>query len=178
MLADGAVSFARRISTEADYDFLRFYVDSVELGAWSGTEAWAEVSYPITSGKHHMQWTYAKDDLIAEGSDAVFIDQILLPPFQQIVATFEGEDPGVSATLAPNPTLQTSVLRYDLKPGSDLNIDLFDAFGKYLSPLRSSNTGSASEGQVTIDLTRYPSGVYFVRLQTEQGIVVQRLIKN
>lgn len=44
--ADGVVSFARRVSSEPDFDRLRFLIDDVEMGAWSGNVPWGEVLFP------------------------------------------------------------------------------------------------------------------------------------
>lgn len=42
----GVVSFARRVSSEPDFDRLRFLIDDVEMGAWSGNVPWGEVLFP------------------------------------------------------------------------------------------------------------------------------------
>lgn len=73
------ISFARRVSSESGYDFLKFYIDNSEKGSWSGNEQWATVSYPVTPGQHTFKWTYSKDGSATGGSDAVFIDDINFP---------------------------------------------------------------------------------------------------
>jgi hypothetical protein len=76
----GTIRFARKVSSEGNYDFLRFYVDGVKKGEWSGTQAWAVVSYPLTAGTHTLLWSYEKDGSDVAGSDAAWIDSVLLPP--------------------------------------------------------------------------------------------------
>ncbi len=78
-MASGTVSFARRVSSESNYDYLRFYIDNVMQGQWSGNIAWSVVSYPVDSGGHTFKWTYSKDGSISSGLDGGFIDLIEFP---------------------------------------------------------------------------------------------------
>ena len=36
--------------SEQNYDYLKFYIDGVQQGAWSGTVAWTQASFPVTAG--------------------------------------------------------------------------------------------------------------------------------
>lgn len=83
---NGAISFAYRVSSESGYDFLRFYIDGVQQGAWSGTVAWTTASYPVTAGVHTFEWRYTKDVSASVGSDKAWVDDIVLPvsPLQQV----------------------------------------------------------------------------------------------
>ena len=75
----GNVSFARRVSSESGFDFLQFYIDGVLKGQWSGEVAWSEVSFPVSAGIHTALWRYVKDDIVVAGSDAAWIDAVVLP---------------------------------------------------------------------------------------------------
>ena len=75
----GDMSFWQQVSSEAGYDRLRFYIDGVEQGSWSGAQAWAERSYPVTAGSHTFAWTYTKDGSVSGGSDTAWIDDIVFP---------------------------------------------------------------------------------------------------
>jgi hypothetical protein len=77
--ANDNITFARRVSSESGYDFLKFYIDGVEKGSWSGEVAWSNVSYPVTPGNRTFKWTYSKDGSATGGSDAVFVDDIFFP---------------------------------------------------------------------------------------------------
>ena len=81
IVADGNISFARKVSSEIDYDFLKFYIDNNEIAAWSGNKDWATVSYPVTKGIHTFKWSYIKDMSISSNLDKAFIDEITFPPF-------------------------------------------------------------------------------------------------
>ncbi|OPX27605.1 MAG: hypothetical protein B1H06_04645 [Candidatus Cloacimonas sp. 4484_143] len=73
------ISFSRKVSSEADYDYLKFYIDGELQDLWSGNEDWSVQTYPVTAGVHTFQWSYVKDGGVANGSDCGWIDNILLP---------------------------------------------------------------------------------------------------
>lgn len=75
----GTISFARRVSSEAGYDKLNFYIDGVLQQSWSGEVAWGLVSYSVAAGSHEFRWEYAKDSSGSAGSDAAWIDRVALP---------------------------------------------------------------------------------------------------
>ena len=74
------VSFARRVSSEQNYDFLEFYIDGVLQCRWSGDVGWSVVSYPVTAGTHTFLWRYFKDPIVSSGSDAAWIDRVSFLP--------------------------------------------------------------------------------------------------
>ncbi len=76
---DGNVSFYRKVSTESNYDYLRFYIDGTLMEQWSGNFAWGQVSYPVSAGVHTFLWKYYKDSSISTGEDCVWIDYIEFP---------------------------------------------------------------------------------------------------
>jgi len=77
----GNISFRLRVSSEAGFDKLRFFVDGEEKGSWSGTTAsgWQLFSMPIAAGSHTLRWSYEKDGAISVGQDAAWIDAVVLP---------------------------------------------------------------------------------------------------
>lgn len=82
ILADGEISFYRKVSSELGYDFLEFYVDNILLGSWSGEAAWEKVSFDVNQGNHTFRWVYTKDQWTVSGSDCAWIDLIQFPPIQ------------------------------------------------------------------------------------------------
>ena len=80
VLANGQLSFFRKVSSENNYDKLYFYIDNQEMGVWSGDQDWEEVTFDVTPGQHTFKWTYAKDYSVTNGSDCGWIDDIKLPP--------------------------------------------------------------------------------------------------
>ena len=80
----GEISFFRRTSTEAYGDYLMFFINDVKMGEWSGGGNWSKVSFPVDPGTHTFRWTYAKNESISSGIDAVWIDLIEFPPITSI----------------------------------------------------------------------------------------------
>lgn len=79
--AAGTVRFRVRVSSEAGFDFLRFYVDGVQAGEWSGTavSGWQSFSVPLAAGAHTLRWSYEKDASASLGVDAAWIDDVVMP---------------------------------------------------------------------------------------------------
>jgi len=78
-LAAGTISFYYRVSSESGWDYLRFYVDNVQKGEWSGTVNWSLAEYPVGDGDHTFRWTYSKDGSQSAGSDCGWVDYITFP---------------------------------------------------------------------------------------------------
>jgi len=77
--APGSISFWRKVSSENNYDWLRFSIDGVEMGSWSGTKEWQQFSYNVETGPHTFKWSYTKDYSMSSGSDCAWIDDIVFP---------------------------------------------------------------------------------------------------
>jgi len=77
--AQGSITFYRKVSSETDFDYLKFYIDGEKQEAWSGEEDWAKVSFQVEEGTRTNKWTYSKDDSGSEGDDTAWIDDIVFP---------------------------------------------------------------------------------------------------
>ena len=73
------ITFARKVSSESGYDYLKFYIDNAEKESWSGNVSWGTVSYPVTPGTHTFKWVYTKDGSQTSGDDKAYIDDIIFP---------------------------------------------------------------------------------------------------
>ncbi|MFB0525079.1 MAG: hypothetical protein ACETVZ_06025, partial [Phycisphaerae bacterium] len=72
----GTLSFWWKVSSEAGYDFLEFYVDGVRQDRISGLVGWEHKNYTLASGSHTLEWRYAKDYSVSSGSDCGWVDWI------------------------------------------------------------------------------------------------------
>ncbi|MGD2087599.1 MAG: M4 family metallopeptidase [Candidatus Aminicenantes bacterium] len=97
-----AVKFYWKVSSENNYDYLRFYIDGVEQSQIAGTVDWTQVSYNITAGTHTLKWSYTKDYSVSSGSDCGWIDKVeITDPLADPIA--EALDyPGLTFTLSGN----------------------------------------------------------------------------
>jgi len=73
-----SVKFYWRVSSEANYDYLRFYIDGVLKSSISGSTSWAQKTYTVTTGSHTLKWTYVKDASVVSGSDCGWVDYLQL----------------------------------------------------------------------------------------------------
>lgn len=82
--ASGAVTFDWTVSSEANYDWLSFYIDGVRQDRISGCATWTAAcwqsrSYNLMAGTHTLRWAYEKDSSVVGGQDAGWLDKVLLP---------------------------------------------------------------------------------------------------
>jgi subtilisin family serine protease len=94
---DDSISFYKEVSSEANYDYLSFYIDNVKMGEWAGEVAWSRSAYPVSYGVHTFKWEYDKDVAVTNGDDRARIDFITLPPTILPVAD-AGEDALICST--------------------------------------------------------------------------------
>ncbi|MDC3056788.1 S8 family serine peptidase [bacterium] len=72
-------SFAFKVDSESNYDFLEFYIDGTQVESWSGDIDWTNHSFMLSPGTHTLRWSYTKDVTVSNGLDAAWIDDIVLP---------------------------------------------------------------------------------------------------
>ena len=85
--SNDTISFYYKVSSEASWDKLHFYIDNVERGTWSGSISWTKAAYPVSAGSHNYKWTYTKDNSVNSGSDCAWIDYISLPAARVMAGT-------------------------------------------------------------------------------------------
>ncbi len=79
IVSAGTISFYKKVSSESNYDYLKFYINNVEKGAWSGTVNWTQETFPVEVGNNVFKWTYSKDGSQTGGSDCAWIDYVVFP---------------------------------------------------------------------------------------------------
>jgi hypothetical protein len=76
VVGPGSVSFWWKVSSELDYDFLKFSTNGVEAASISGEVGWQWVTVNLGPGSQTLRWAYTKDDSTAEGADAGWVDEV------------------------------------------------------------------------------------------------------
>ncbi len=80
VMENDSIKFMKKVSSEADFDKLIFYIDNTMVGEWSGTtDNWSKEIYPVTAGQHTFLWMYRKDYSTSSGDDCAWLDNIELP---------------------------------------------------------------------------------------------------
>jgi len=78
--SDGEISFFRKVSSEANFDYLKFYINGNLQDEWAGNVAWGEVVFDVPAGTGvEFKWDYNKDSSVSSGSDCAWIDYIVFP---------------------------------------------------------------------------------------------------
>ena len=68
------IYFEWKVSSERNYDFLRFYINGVQLHRISGSVNWTNKSYSfINSQSREVKWCYTKDYSVSGNSDRAWI---------------------------------------------------------------------------------------------------------
>ena len=79
------VTWQAFVSSEQNYDFLKFYVNGYEVTSHSMSGdggGWTSRSQELPAGKHTLRWVYAKDHSISRGLDYAGLDSVVFtyPP--------------------------------------------------------------------------------------------------
>ncbi|HVZ42120.1 MAG TPA: T9SS type A sorting domain-containing protein [Candidatus Kapabacteria bacterium] len=80
-----------------------------------------------------------------------------------------GRDAGRGGAIYPNPTRGVAYIRGPLAPQSDVNVR--DLMGRSVRQYRQDGSG-----EMMIDLSGLPSGVYIVTMQTPEGVRAERML--
>ncbi|MDP2172552.1 MAG: C25 family cysteine peptidase [Candidatus Cloacimonadaceae bacterium] len=81
LAASGTLTFWYKVTSEAGYDYLKFYVDGAiqNTPGWAGTIGWTQASYTLAAGTRVLRWEYMKDGSVSTGDDCAWIDNIVFP---------------------------------------------------------------------------------------------------
>jgi len=182
VLEAGMIAFARRVSSEEGWDFLRFFINGFQVDEWSGELPWAEVSeYVIQGGMTEFMWSYEKDEVYSNGADAAWIDNIILPLLVIPEDTVSGNrDPALSAeqfSVFPNPAKTAVHAKFTLDRPSTVSLVLYDAHGRLVQSIFQ---GDLPEGTFVkgFSIDTLPAGAYLAVLKADGGVKIQTIIKT
>jgi hypothetical protein len=109
VVSAGSISFFRKVSSEANYDFLKFYIDGVERGSWDGVVEWGQETYSVAAGIRNFKWVYNKDESVNSNEDAAWIDLIEFPSIYDAEPLLTLSHTEVNKTLNPNQTATETI---------------------------------------------------------------------
>ena len=161
---DDTLSFYYKVSSEEEYDFLSFYIDSEEVGKWSGEVGWNRFSMLVPAGTHTYRWRYKKDAYMTSGQDMAMIDLIDFPCMTGSVGV--GEAALEQLTVSPNPTRGAVTLQIpEEMAAKGVQCQIFDLTGRLLvgKPVNSPAT--------TLSLDSFPAGVYILKITDNQSVL-------
>ena len=80
MTAD-SLSFVRKVSSEENADYLKFFINGTLQDLWSGTtEGWVKEIFPVGVGTFTFKWVYQKNGGTSGGADCAWLDYVIMPP--------------------------------------------------------------------------------------------------
>lgn len=158
-----SVGFWAKTSSEATYDFLRFYNDGTMQAEWSDITPWTYRSYPVTAGNHLLKWAYEKDYIVSYADDCAWLDNIRLP----VGSVVTGVSQAVvqqEVNVYPNPA--SSVLNINLKKGkASTLITVLDLSGRVVY----GETMNLQQ-EVKVPVTNLANGIYMLQINDGTGI--------
>src|SRR5581483_4575088 len=147
-------SFDFRVSSELNFDFLKFFIDGILVQQWSGQVGWATYSFPLTTGTHTLEWRYAKDPSGSAGLDAAFVDNVNLPILL----------PKDSTTAATLTWLQGTDGSLNLNVAGQINQQYVLQISTDLIHWQDVSTGTAQNGVLRISPVTISGSVQFYRV--------------
>ena len=172
VISDDVITFSRKVSSEPDYDFLRFYIDGTLVNEWSGDKSWETFSYNISSGQHTLRWAYEKDISATGGSDCSWIDDVIFPTSTTIIGinefTLKNE-----FNIYPNPGngKYNIILDSDEKP---TNIVVYGTRGDIVAKPVLKFTSNTT----FIDISNLNPGIYFIEVSTDRKKMIRKIIRK
>ena len=178
---DGSISFFRKISSEAGFDYLKFYIDGVLVERWSGESDWQFSNYFVEAGDHIFKWEYDKDNSVSNGDDRCWIDYISFPPTSFTHANKENDIIKVKLIgNYPNPFNPQTVIKFQLSKEMPVELNIFNIKGQKVRTIidEKKEAGSHSVVWNGNDDNNYPvsSGVYFYRMVTGEVISTKKML--
>jgi len=177
VLVDNQISFYKKVSSEAGYDFLTFYIDDNPMGSWSGTVAWSEASYAVTTGTHTLKWEYAKDYYVTSGYDRGWIDYIIFPPISLPVGIATTVRNTSEVKAFPNPVSDILYISYSLDNGSKVRLSILNALGQVIMT-EDKGMQNAGSHTMTLNTSGWERGVYYYRFQMGDAATSGKIVKT
>jgi hypothetical protein len=154
---------------------LTFLIDNVEQGSWSGENDWTEMSYPLTAGSHNLRWRYAKDFTVSSGTDACWVDNIVLP-VEANVGVNDTHSGAYVLSAYPVPFNDVVTVRMSSAGATQATLRVLNALGSVVEE-RVVNV-SAGTNTWSLESAEWASGLYTIQVATAAGIELLPVVKQ
>jgi hypothetical protein len=173
-----SVSFWFKVSSEANYDYLRFFSDAQELGKWAGNWDWTYARMYVPAGEQVFSWRYTKDYSVSNGEDCARIDYIMLPVYA-VPTGVPGQTIPVSAfSVYPNPSQHDLKITWTLTETSPVTVIITDLPGRICYQYDSTIPLNPGTHQLEPVFEGTMPGSYLIMLKTNKGTLVKKLIRT
>ena len=171
-----SISFYFKVSSEANYDFLHFYIDEQEQDKWAGDQGWTRRAYLVNSGEHIFKWSYTKDGNTSSGSDMAGVDYIVFPSMGILSQTQNISNASLALNLYPNPVRQTAQLSFNNDKEQALSVQIINQNGQ-LVLFSKSEMLSKGHQNMSFDLSGLAKGTYTIILKGKNTLSSITFIK-
>ncbi len=177
-IMDGDFSFYRKVSSEANYDKFKFYVDNEQKDEASGEVNWTKITVPIKAGTHTYRFDYTKDISQSSNSDCVWVDDIVIPGFGTMVDPDTTDCVGIAeyitaetdVRLYPNPAT-TSLAVESNAPIQEIAVA--DMSGRLVR-----TAAAGGEMKCTVHVADLADGIYFISIKSADKNRTLKFIKQ
>lgn len=171
------LSFYYKVSSENNYDWLKFSVNGIQLNQWSGEKPWTKAKYLVQAGQQTFRWRYEKDFSVVGGSDRAWVDYIVLPAKKIYTSLPEKLTDRMEIHLSPNPVSQQLNIAVSAENDKQAVLMVADLMGRvvYRELLRM-NAGHSIQLKLSAD--QLPKGSFVVILQSDSGSIVKKVIRT
>ncbi len=155
-------------NTQADHDFVKVFDFSKSelLASYSGNYDENNLPEPVVSKSGKMFVLFVTDGTVT--------DQGWEAHYKNVHVGIEEKDLASEIVLYPNPASEVLNIRFPDLRLSMVRAELISTDGKtLLSSTLSNITGNETR---QLDVSRMPSGIYFLRLVTDRSVVTKKLI--
>lgn len=173
VLSNGEISFMKKVSSEATYDFLKFYIDGQLQGEWAGEINWSPETFLVSAGQHTFTWVYEKDASVSDGADAAWVDYILFPPMNSSV-DLPSQVVFSDLSIYPNPAIGEFNILLNAKLKASIHLQLFDTRGRLVSQ-QLSNVQNG-ENSFSFKLDNISEGLYFLNISDGVNSISRRIV--
>jgi hypothetical protein len=166
LLQNDSISFYSKVSSEAIFDKMQFFIDIQPMEEWSGELPWQRHSYPVAAGVHTFKWLYSKDMATSAGSDCAWVDFIVFPAFVDYTGTDDVTENGFTMNLSPNPATEKISVEATLKMQCKYVLQVFNTIGKAVITTKGITTESEGRIRNTLDVSALKPGYYTCEIKS------------
>lgn len=169
------ISFDYKVDSEADYDFLRFYLDGLPVQSWSGNTGWKTFSVELPAGMHTLSWQYMKDGNTASGEDAAWLDNFIFDGNTNTAIDLAQQTADIQ--VFPIPFVDNFIIQNNDNQHIK-SIKLFNMQGKLLASGLNFNQNQIHFPLDFDNSGLLANGVYFIKIATRNKVYNYKIIKN
>ena len=174
---DGQISFVRKTSGDAGLDIFGFYVDGEMIYNYSGNDDWNYVAFDITKGQHKLEWKFEKDEASTNGNQNVMIDNIIFPPYCDVITKINVLQNNDELSVYPIPFNQNVFFELNSNTQETCMLVIVDISGRQIY----SSEYELNVGKNVLEWRAdnlLPNGIYFYKVEMKEKVISGKIIKK